>query len=453
MKYILFRSEKISNPIINIVNVFIIILNISMFNTVLPSIIFGNWEAYFHQLFILLINIFYLICNGKLYLFTVNRNNILIYLIFLILISIYLLEIPRYYIGGLEGSHLLPTIQSGLVMFSFGMVLNTIYYKRQIIEGQKKVIFSIVRIYVYFCLIIVGISDCVFFLWQLNLIDIFQNPIPANFSTFIDNNTENYNASYFSPFNITIVSAEQRIANLATFCGISYEPHIASYLVTPAMFLLHGLNRISKMRKAIFTVFFVIFFIIASSATNIIALLILALILILRLLLVDKKIIFTLLLIISIAGLIILINFENMESIYVLTKIAEGLGGASADYSRRFLVYVISPTTLWGDGVFNVPYPYAKVDNIGLIFSLLVVSFYLLGFLASLKAIFQRDKLLCLVGCAALYFFLHSLKIIQLIFIFPFIIFVFFILLKAYEETICFVSLSKKVRAVHSEKY
>lgn len=413
-----------------LIEIFLIILNISLFNTVIPSIIFGNWQPYIHQLFIFIINICYLICKGKMYLSKVRKTNILLWIIVFILVIIFALEIPRYFVGCMRGTHLLKTLLSGFGLISFWLVMSNIYSKRKFVLGAEDAISSIIKPYVYVCLIIASLSNFVFLLWQLNIVDLFQNPIPANFSTFIDNNTINYGASYFSPLNITIVTAERRLGSLATFCGISYEPHIAAYFATPAMFLLHGITDISKLKKILYTTMFIVFLFTAQSGTNALMLIFLILLMAMKPLFIDRKFMLTFLLVIFIIGGL-LYGLNNINDIYVLKKIASR--GDSADYSINFLTYAISPTTLWGDGVFNVPYPYADIDNIGLFFSLLIISFYSLGYLGSFKAIFQRNILTQYVGFAALYFFLHSLKIVQLIFVFPFTVFILFLLLRSFD--------------------
>lgn len=408
---------------------FILILNLSIYTTVLPSVIFGNFDSYVHQIFILIINFLYLLSYGKVYInIKLTKKNFFAFSIIVVLALMFLLEIPRYIVGAFEGVHLFRTLLSGISILSFAFVINNIYTKIAFIHGRINSLTYILKIYIYYCLIIVSISNFILLLWFLGFIDIFSNPIPVGFSTFIDNNIENSSASYFSPLNITIVTNEARFGGLATFSGFSYEPHIATHFITPAMFIMNGLEDISRRKKIFYTFLFLLFLVSASSATNMIILFVIcALWIFIGFAVSVKRAIF------SLIGVIILIAifyflFDVLNSTFLFYKITSATD--SSEYSRNFLEYVISPVTFWGDGVFNVPYPYASVDNIGLIFSILIVYFYAMGFFVALSSIgnFYKNKLIRSVGFGALYFFLHSLKIVQLIFIFPYTIFIVFVL-------------------------
>lgn len=414
---------------------FIILINISMFHTIIPSVLFGNLSWYYHQLFIVFINIAYLIWNSKILFINKIKINSTINLIIIILISIYLLEIPRYLIKGLEGRSIILTLLNAFTFLSFSLTLNTIYLKQRQKGNAKTALITLIKPYIYFSIFIASISVIVFFLAKLNFIDLFSNPAPSGLSTYMDNNAETLHTRYFTPLFITIISAGARGTNFfmdtAIFSGISHEPHIATYLMTPALFMMYGIKTISVNKKIIFSAIFFVFFLIASSLTNLLVLVTIGVIYLLKLSLVNKRAISTLFIVSILVIVAMTTSFEALGLNNILLKINNS--GGSKDYSLHFINYILTPATIWGDGVFNVPYPYAKVDNIGFIFSVLIILFYAFGYLASAKAIFQSNKLLQFVGLATLYFFLHSLKIIQLIFIYPFTVFILVILVKAFE--------------------
>lgn len=420
---------------INFIEVFIVLLNISMFHTILPALLFGNLTWYYHQTFIILINIGYIIWNIKRHYYIKLKHNKIVYILILILSFIYFLELPRYLIGGLGGRNIFLTILNAVTFFSFITVLNTIYVKIKNRSNKIEALNSLIKPYFYFCLFIASISVSIFFLGKLNIIDLFNYSAPSGLSNYMDNNAETLNTRYYTPLYLTIISSGARGSNffmdLALFSGISHEPHIATYLMTPAFLMMYGIKYLSTIKKIIYSVTFILFFLIASSLTNLITLMAIGIVYLIKLSIVNKKILNVLL--ITIIGIVILltISIQALGIDRLLLKI--GSSGGSLDYSLNFINYVLSPSSIWGDGVFNVPYPYANVDNIGLIFSMLIISFYIFGYLGSVQAIFQKNEVLQFVGLGALYFFLHSLKIIQLIFIYPFTIYIIFILAKSYE--------------------
>lgn len=421
-------------PNLNIVEIIIILLNISIVDTLISSIIFGNLDWYYHQSIIVFFNILFLIVNSNKAKFY-KQKSVKYYSIPLIIVFVlFIYETPRYILAEFEGRNIILSYLNAVAFITFLLILNSTFNKYKMKFGSVKAYFILVKPYIYFSFLISFAAIIVFFLGKMNLINLFDYPAPSGFSFYIDNNAEQ-GSEYYFPLYITIIDNSPRGANFfmdtALFSGLSHEPHIATYFMTPAFLLMFGVDDISKSIKIFFSIVFVLFFLIATSLTNFLSLVIIVLLFLSKRVIVNKKTLQIFILLIIISIVLFSTNSEKLGIDNVLLKLSSV--GGSKDYSVNFIRYVLTPTTVIGDGVFNVPYPYAKVDNIGFISSMLIIVFYLSGFFISMKAIFQKNKLLSYTGLATFYFFLHSLKITQFVFVDTLTVFLLFVIIKAFK--------------------
>ena len=113
----------------------------------------------------------------------------------------------------------------------------------------------------------------VFLLATFKIIDIKAFRMPQNLSMNVNSNANDLGTEYFFPLHITIITSDDRglpfFSNFGVFCGISHEPHIATYLITPAFFFMYALDW-SRRRKYILSFFFICFMLLATSTTNLI---------------------------------------------------------------------------------------------------------------------------------------------------------------------------------------
>jgi len=124
--------------------------------------------------------------------------------------------------------------------------------------------------------------------------------------------------------------------------------------------------------------------------------------------------------------------FINDLGVSAIQTKLDASSGTSLDYSKNFLSHVVSPKGFWGDGAFNVPFPNAGVKDIGILFSILCIGFYVLLLIGSVRLLFSPARVIKLMGAGSLYFLLHTLKVVQLSLIYPFTIFIMFYMLIGY---------------------
>ncbi len=405
-----------------IVGQILIILNISIFQTVLLSVVFGNYEWYVHQLLLVILNLIFICFNlNKLKIKkSFHLNDVLI----LSLSLIYLLEYPRFLFLP-EGFDIRLTTLCFLGVITFWIVLKMLFQSRK--EEASKYDYPDYY-YINFSFLVLFSSVLIWALIFMGIIDYTDYPVPAGFSSYIDNNTAQLDSKYYAPLYLTIIEVSPKNIGLlslfASFSGISYEPHIAMFFLAPSWFLLYQNQRFSRKFKILFNFLFIFFSFIAFSVTSFLALVCVYFLFsstnIKRLIQIG----------LILSAIFLAINEFNLsESIgmdFFVDKIFSK--GGSAEYSVNFLNYIFTPKSFFGFGLFNVPYPYTKYDDIGLLSTFLILIFFTVMLLFSLKRLNSKQKILNGVGLAGLYFIFHSMKIPQLIITMPFTVYILFLL-------------------------
>ena len=80
-------------------------------------------------------------------------------------------------------------------------------------------------------------------------------------------------------------------------------------------------------------------------------------------------------------------------------------------------------------GAFNVPFPNSGVKDIGILFCVLCIGFYVLLLIGAIRLLFSSARVVKLMGAGSFYFLLHTLKVVQLSLIYPYTIFIMFYML------------------------
>jgi len=177
----------------------------------------------------------------------------------------------------------------------------------------------------------------------------------------------------------------------------------------------------------------VTFLLIATSTTNLIACMIVFFVLLVINIKNGTNTAINVVFLIVIIGVFSFFSVNELGLAAVKAKL-DTSNGTSMDYSKNFLSHVVSPKDFWGDGTFNVPFPYARVRDIGILSSVLCVSFYVLLIASALKLMFSNKRTWKFIGAGCLYFLLHTLKIVQLVFLYPLLILIIFYMLMAFRE-------------------
>jgi len=420
-----------STPIVGYI---LILLNVSQQLTVIPALFFGNVEWYFHQSIIVTLNILFLFTH-KLNTdpFKQVKKSVAYYSV-LVLCLIFVLELPRFLVNS-DGRNVMLTVLNAIEFITFYNVLSSVYYELVSKRGYKLAHQELLKVYVIFASGIVLTSVFVFILASLKIVDPSAYAMPPNFSINVDSDAATLGTQYYFPLHLTIIISDNRglpfFSNYGVFCGLSHEPHIATYIVTPAVFFLQALNW-SKRTKLILTIFFIIFLLTATSTTNLIALMVVFFALILINIKNGNYVIFNIFCLVVIVGIFSFFSLSDLGFAAAKAKL-DTSSGTSLDYSRNFLSHVVSPREFWGDGAFNVPFPYARVKDIGIVSSVLIIGLYILLLASAIRLIVSSTRTLKFIGAGCLYFLLHSLKIVQLALIYPYTLMIMFFMLVGFQ--------------------
>jgi len=425
------RSKAINRlASVPVIGYILILLNVSEFMTIIPSMLFGNFDWYVHQTIILVFNILFLIRNKIRFDIFRPVKKSLPYIALMVLGLIFLLELPRFLTNN-EGRNLLLTVLNAIEFVTFFYVLSDVFYGIATKKGFKAANMSLMKIYVVFCCFIVLSSVMVFILAWMKVIDPHAYPMPENLSANVNSNTRDLGTQYFFPWHLTVVTSDDRglpfFSSFGVFCGLSHEPHIATYLVTPAFFFMFALDW-SKKTKYILAAFFIFFMLMATSTTNLIAF---AFVLMLLIIINIKNRHDTILNILFLGLIVSFLSlaFINDWGVTAIQTKLDTSSGTSLDYSKNFLSHMVSPKGFWGDGAFNVPFPNSGVKDIGILFCVLCIGFYVLLLIGAIRLLFSSARVVKLMGAGSFYFLLHTLKVVQLSLIYPYTIFIMFYML------------------------
>ncbi|MEQ4788415.1 hypothetical protein ABN070_17285 [Morganella morganii] len=275
----------------------------------------------------------------------------------------------------------------------------------------------------------------VFLLLSFNFINITSWGLPSSFG---DNFRAKYEVLgavdnvYSVIFNFVVIIPNYLkpiayIGDFGSFSGLSYEPHIATYFMTPAFLLTFKIKKLTPRNFLVFFFPFIIFFLLASSLTNILGLMVL-LFLYLFSGLSNKKITFisfTLVFftIFFILNLNTVLNVIDLSSQFFDAKFSSRSGAESTS----FISYITSPKTIIGYGIFNIPTIYSDgLDDIGLLGAVLILWFYL-GILFLAIVLYIKGYLIqSLIG---MYILFHSLKFPMHAIQLPYLYFVVFLMI------------------------
>lgn len=293
----------------------------------------------------------------------------------------------------------------------------------------KKTIWMLCRGYIWICVICLLSAISLFILIKTG-VSPYTNLINDRMDLFEDNVVSTGHTYYFPYFSSILLVPLTPLFRLPFFteygviCGIYFEPHILTFMLCPALFVLWAYVKDVWRRIGLFIIWLLII-LMASSTTNILSVLCCFFILLLynkggRVLLIP--IMYTLALVIFIVGL------ENTELFFIADKMD---GSSSMEYSQNTMLYAFEPTTLFGYNFMSNSYLYeasTHPKDVGYIPCFLNLLFLSIAYLKLFKCFFTKDCYKVLMSCAILYFFLHSMKIAMVSYSLSFLMFIMFLL-------------------------
>ncbi|MEZ8666107.1 hypothetical protein AB6D63_22125 [Vibrio splendidus] len=248
---------------------------------------------------------------------------------------------------------------------------------------------------------------------------------------------------YSVVFNIVVIIPNYikpigAIGEFGSFSGISYEPHIATYFMTPAFLLTFKYKKFTVRNFFVYFFPFMFFFLLASSLTNIIGLMV-----IFSIYLVSgissNKLFFYFLFLLAITVLIV----SNTQAVLDAIKFADlflenKMSGRSGEESSGFISYILSPKSLVGYGAFNIPTAHSDgISDIGLIGAILITWFYLNILFLSGYLYLKGHLVHSLIG---IYIFLHTMKFPMHAIQLPYLYFTIFVMLSPLVKRFTFSS-------------
>ncbi len=287
--------------------------------------------------------------------------------------------------------------------------------------------------YSYLCLYILFSCLFVFLISSAGLFDPHSNLIKyGSFAEFDRNFVINHEKIY-NPLNLIFIIESFRgipfFGEYGLFVGLSHEPHTSMLFVMPGVFLF--LRDKSRVTQAIFWVLSFIFALITSSVTGILVLL--TCYLLYALVSKNKLLMFFKLSILFFTAYLIFNQFDSIIQDVGLDIIEQKLNSNSSTSSKGVTLslfkYLYSPKSFFGSGAFvNIGSDYAK--DIGLVNFIIIVImqfFFIVGLIKILFKAFVEPKYL-FYFMSGLYFFLHSMKLGNLVFENVFYILIIYIL-------------------------
>ncbi|MEI7423446.1 MAG: hypothetical protein WCK18_15195 [Prolixibacteraceae bacterium] len=394
---------------------FIILFILTINLTIIQDTVFGN-IPFAYRIFInsgILIIAFFIRFRTKIFKIKYLPN------IAIILCAIWVMDIVQLVIFRSSGLHI--TSLYILITLYALYLYNCIEYYSIFFSSYKKSFEIVLSPYIYISLYNVFIVILAFILILLGVIQANSNPVEYSLLT------PNINAGvdYFYPAHLSIVSAAEFrlsiLGDIPMITGLTHEPHVLCFMVFPALFFILANQNLKKRIKYLMIVVYSFVGLLCMSTTTILCLIIVIILHLLSNSLLQKRGYITLILaiVLIIVGYI-LFGTILKEVILFKTTIATG----SRDYSSNMLLFMLTPKSILGFGTVLAPQEiFSGKYQVGLISSFLLILFYMYFFIKIITFVFSKNQITHYIGLGLLYFSLHMLKLGNLIFEYPFLIF------------------------------
>lgn len=292
----------------------------------------------------------------------------------------------------------------------------------------------------YYCLYNMSVLLIAAILLMVGILNPSSNDISDKFNLFATNVTID-GARYCFPGYLSVCEPTSfRVLGLwgvPDLYGLSHEGQALCFSIFPAFLLILGSLTDNPIKTALLYFLLFVTLVTTASAT--------AMICIMAVLFVDiiwKSIIKKQVRVLLIVFFVIIVAFTVFApvlteySLFFDSKIG---GGASSDYSKITLKYVINPRSIVGDGILIDAHGDEMTgrEDVGLISCCLLLCFYACVMFKTLRCILSRNALTHYIGLASLYFWLHALKYSVFVFSYQYHVLILFLLAFAeiFEKT------------------
>jgi hypothetical protein len=405
--------------IIRLIDLYVIIVQISFHMTIIPYFIFDGFEPFN---LVLLLNSFicvilYFIRFKKKLIFPkeILRKTPFVFLFILLFFQL------------LSGFSKMEIDYVGVaIVFSINFLVFIIYLKQlflaklRLTNDFNQAFFKFTSYYMYFGLFNVFLVLVSFFLTTIGLISKTSNDISDIFPQLFGNNVS-VGAEYYWPGWLSITTQYSRLfSNIGTLSGWAHEPHVFCYLIFPSMFLFLAKYYNNNLVKYLILISYFLAALLSFSVTSFISIL---LVFSFNLIL-DRKFIIPLVLLLF---AFYSSNYLNKNPVFnklietTERKISPNENTASLDYSTNRISYLINPDSIFGDGILLSSK--TEITSGGFFTTVFYILFYVSIFIRIFKiSIYNKEGLY--VGLAFLYFTLHSFKLSSSVFAMPYTIYI-----------------------------
>lgn len=390
---------------------FVVLMNIATNVTIIPCIMGLNSVSAVH-FFLLVLNFLTILfsgnsSNGKKYIISIKYAMPLV-----LMMLLYIWEIIKSpFING--PNRFWFSITLFLVQASFLYLL----FKKFQSTGRVE---TIIRIYIYVSIYVV-LSTV--FCWLLLNIGAIQVNNPVNYY-IMSSNMRQMGSEYYFPSHLSVIlNSGIRLPLLHAYgipCGLSHEPHVSTFFVTPGLILAFG--KWNDWRKYLLVVVSALFFLISISMTNLISLFIVLVYYSVKTQNKHLLVLIPLLVIVYVLGSYTTLLGEVSD--FIQQKLFSE-DSSSGDYSYNHILYALKPNTIIGTTFYSTSI--TSNEDIGAINSLINICFFVSFVVCIFQCLRKAKGTQLLFVCALFYFLIHSAKTNTLNFTFPFTIYMVFI--------------------------
>lgn len=408
------------NSLKYILDSLIILLNISNSYSIVPYLLFFQHSRAVNTGLIIIINTAYLLL----------RFNKRIFIKYPWLIKIYILICSVNVLSAY-------TSNTGNVMTWLYLIANSLFFLllyncytdyRKVLSSRQA-LWYVARGYVWLSVACVVLSILLFVLLKIGL-DPYRNEITNRMDLFTAN-AEQFNTSHYFPLNLSMLIKRDgvEIMKLPFFyefgiiCGLYHEPHIITFMVFPALFMLLAYVKKWTNRFLLFLMWIFIM-LLTTSTMNIISFLV-CIIVLLSYRKLGRIILVPLFMFLFV--LLVYVGLENTELFFIADKLA----GGSMDYSLETIAFAFTPKTFWGSNFMSTDFLQESMSvrkDVGYLNCFLNIIFLFVFIFNIVRALNNKDNDVRLLGIASLYFFLHSFKVSMIAYTLSMLIFICFIL-------------------------
>ncbi len=394
------------NTVPFILDSLIVIINLSLSNTILPFLFISNSVGLNGVVAIVITLLYSVVRFGQ----NIKIPNHPLFFLFVAI------NCTCMMVGVLTDTMLI-----GYVPLQFACIFFYIFLYNLYLDYRKNanIFGSLKKIFVGYGGICLYSIAGTFILWMLiSLLDI--NPLVNNLSddiVLLSDNTRSGENHYYFPYGLAIMQVNDFmirvpfIQKYGWIAGLFHEPQSMALFVTPFLFFI--LSKIYQFNSGIKLLFLLTFLLVCIQMASVTNLLLLSALLLVLVIHKNKNLAWLLIPIIGLGLVLVIISFSSFEGDLaglVIKKLDNQDG--SLGYSESTLAFAFTPKTLLGTAFYDmvdIGREGSKRD-VGLIMFIINLAIVFTIVIQMVKIFRSKNENIILVGFGLLYFFIHSLK-------------------------------------------